>query len=349
MRLASPYFLGLLILLPFFWYWLRQRGVASAHNNALAFPSTQLLQEFASFKSRARKVLPLLRWLALLLCILALTRPQWGIEATKIVREGIAIAMVVDISSSMAAEDLQLDEKKSNRLEVVKHTFKSFVTGDSDNANSSADLQGREGDMIGMFTFARYTEALSPLTLDHAAVLDMLEQVKLVPLPEEDGTAIGDAIVMGVEGLRRGGSVSKVMILLTDGTNNAGDTAPLQAAQIAKALGIKIYTIGTGTRGIAMMPARLRGGGFELRPTPVYIDEDSLTDVAELTGGKYYRATDSETLAAIYAEIDRLEKGENVIESYQQYVEMFPPLLFAALALLLLEILLSTTFLRTVP
>ena len=348
MRLAAPYFLSLLILLPLLWYWLRQRSAASAGASALAFPSTQLMQEFSSLRSQARKILPVLRWLTLLLCILALARPQWGIEATKIVREGIAIAMVVDISSSMAAEDLQLDEKKSNRLEVVKHTFKSFVTGESDSADS-ANLEGREGDMIGMFTFARYSEALSPLTLDHAAVLDMLEQVKLVPLPEEDGTAIGDAIVMGIEGLRRGGSVSKVMILLTDGTNNAGDTAPLQGAQIAKALGIKIYTIGTGTRGIAMMPARLRGGGFELRPTPVYIDDDSLTEVAELTGGKYFRATDSETLAAIYAEIDRLEKGENVIESYQQYVEMFPPLLFAALCLLLLEILLSTTVLRTVP
>lgn len=340
MRLATPYALLLLCLLPVFVILLRRRQLIAA----LAYPAVSdvvLLRRSA--KVWLYRALPWLRLLVFALCIVALARPQWGIEATKIYREGIAIGMVVDISSSMAAQDLQLDERKSNRLEVVKHTFKAFVEGDG------SVLGGREGDKIGLFTFARYTDALSPMTLDHQALLKLLDQVKLVPLPEEDGTAIGDAIVLAVEGLRNVGGASKVLIVLTDGTNNAGDTSPVQGAQIAKAFGVKIYTIGTGTRGVAMMPARLRGGGFELRPTPVYIDDEGLTEVAELTGGKYFRATDGEALQSIYSEIDRLEKGQNVVESYQQYIEGFWIFISAALLLLLLEAILSNTYLRTVP
>jgi Ca-activated chloride channel family protein len=139
------------------------------------------------------------------------------------------------------------------------------------------------------------------------------------------------------------------MILLTDGSNNAGDTPPLQAARIAKALDIKIYTIGTGTRGVAMMPVRRADGSSYQLPTQVYIDEDALTQVAELTGGKYFRATDSEALRSIYAEIDRLEKAENVVESFQEYIEGSPVFLLIALVLLLLEVLLANTWLRTLP
>jgi Ca-activated chloride channel family protein len=168
-------------------------------------------------------------------------------------------------------------------------------------------------------------------------------------MAEEDGTAIGDAIVTGIEGLRRAGGASKAMIVLTDGSNNAGDTPPLQAAQIAKALNIKIYTIGTGSRGVAMMPVRRADGSSYQLPTQVYIDEDNLTQVAELTGGRYFRATDSAALRSIYSEIDRLEKAENVVESFQEYIEGFPLFLLLALALLLLEALLANTYLRTLP
>jgi Ca-activated chloride channel family protein len=368
MRFADPHLLFLLPLLPFLFYFIRRRRDEGA---ALVFPVVQELRRLATPATvRLHRALPLLRLLVLALCIVALARPQWGIQATRITREGIAIAMVVDISGSMAAQDLKIDDQQSDRLEVVKQTFRLFVTGDGTDGSANeaeaeaedktsereenrlqelADLKGREGDLIGLLTFARFTDALSPLTLDHAALLKLLEQVEIVSLAEEDGTAIGDAIVMGVENLRKAGGAGKVMIVLTDGSNNAGDTSPLQAAQVARALDIKMYTIGTGSRGIAMMPVQRSDGSSYLLPAQVYIDEDTLTQVAELTGGKYFRATDSEALRSIYAEIDRLEKAENIVESYQEYIEGFPPFLILALVILLCEVLLINTRLRSVP
>jgi len=171
----------------------------------------------------------------------------------------------------------------------------------------------------------------------------------MVSLPEEDGTAIGDGMIMAIDSLRDLEGASRVLIVLTDGSNNAGETSPMQAASVAKALGIKTYTIGAGTRGMAMMPAQKRGGGTELRPTMVFIDDEGLTEVAEFTGGKYFRATDAAALSGIYREIDRLEKGRNVATSYQEYIEMFTPLIAMAICLLLLEILLRNTWLRTTP
>jgi Ca-activated chloride channel family protein len=157
--------------------------------------------------------------------------------------EGIAILMAVDISGSMAALDLQVDGHQSSRLDAVKQTFRGFVGG-------GKNLSGRDGDLIGMVTFARYPDSLCPLTLDHDTLLSLLDQVDIVSVPEEDGTAIGEAMALGVERLKDSTAKSRIMIVLTDGVNNAGETEPLQAAQIAKALGIKIYTIGAGTRGV---------------------------------------------------------------------------------------------------
>ncbi len=340
MRFAAPYVLLLLLAVPLWWWFSRRRQ----RSEGIAYPAIGAAAVVApSFATRLHRALPLLRAVVMILCILAMARPQWGVEATRIYREGIAIAMVVDISSSMAALDLQIDDRQSNRLDVVKATFRDFVQGDD------ADLPGRDGDLIGMITFAGYADSLSPLTLDHTALVDLLGQIQIVPLPEEDGTAIGDAVVLGIDRLRRTGGSSRVMILLTDGSHNAGDADPLEAAQIASALGIKIYTIGAGSRGIAMMPARARDGGIEFRPTPVFIDEYTLEAIAEATGGRYFRATDSDGLRAIYAEIDRLETSRNVAEHYQQYVEVFAYFLLPALALLLLEILLINTRLRAVP
>ena len=250
--------------------------------------------------------------------------------------------MVVDTSSSMAALDLQLDGRQSNRLDVVKHTFRTFVQG-------GASLAGRPGDLIGMVTFARYADSLTPLTLDHDTLVTLLDQIHIVSLPEEDGTAIGEGIALGIERLRNLTTTSKVMILLTDGANNAGETEPVQAAQIAKALGIKIYTIGAGTRGIAPVPVRRRDGTMVLKRTRVFIDEDTLKNIATITGGHYFRATDSAGLEAIYAEIDALEKTANVAEQYQQYAERFGLALLPGLGLLLLEMVLVNTRFRTLP
>lgn len=341
MRVVDPEWLILLALLPVLAYALKHLR----RDRALAYSSVTGLAHLSrnSVRVRWHRWLPWLRVAAILCCVLALARPQWGIQATKIDREGIAISMVVDISSSMGAEDLMIDETLKNRLSVVKDTFKSFVMGDE------TALGGRDGDLISLISFARFSDIRSPGTLDHDALVALLDDIEMVSLPEEDGTAIGDGMVLAIDGLRELAGSSRVMILLTDGSNNAGETSPMQAASVAKALGIKVYAIGAGTRGMAMMPAKKRGGGTELRPTMVFIDDEGLTEIAEFTGGKYFRATDGKALSEIYREIDRLEKGRNVSTSYQEYVEIFMPFAMLAIVLLLLEALLANTWLRTAP
>jgi Ca-activated chloride channel family protein len=339
MRLASPYALLLLLFVPVLLYLgQQQRSSVAVRYSSIA----DLVALSPSLATRLRCILPCLRILALVLCILALARPQRGIEAIKVSNTGIAILMAVDISGSMAALDLEVDGRQSSRLDAVKQTFRSFVGG-------GKNLSGRDGDLIGMVTFARYPDSLCPLTLDHDTLLSLLDQVDIVSVPEEDGTAIGEAMALGVERLKDSTAKSRIMIVLTDGVNNAGETEPLQAAQIAKALGIKIYTIGAGTRGVAMIPVRSPNGQMVLQRMPVDIDEGMLTEVATLTGGQYFRATDGATLQAIYAEIDRLEKTINVTEHYQQYAELFPLLLMPALGCLVLEMVLVNTRFRKIP
>lgn len=340
MRLASPYALVLLLLVPVLLY-LRQRQPATVAVQYSSLADMTTLP--VSLATRLRWIIPTLRALVLVLGILALARPQRGLEVVKTTSEGLAILMAVDISGSMAALDLQVGGRQSSRLDAVKQTFRQFIAG------GGQGLSGREGDAIGMVTFARYPDGLCPLTLDHDTLLALLEQVAIVSIPEEDGTAIGEAIALGVERLKDSTAKSRVLIVLTDGINNAGDTTPMQAAQIAKALEIKIYTIGAGSRGLAMIPVRGPGGQMVLRQMAVEIDERLLTEVATLTGGQYFRATDGATLQAIYAEIDRLEKTTNVTEHYQQYAELFAWLLLPALGCLLLEVVLVTTRFRTVP
>ncbi len=342
MQLANPYALVLLLLIPLLWWRQhRQRPVA------IAYPTVQTWAEVPrSSMSWLRRAMPYLRLVALVLGILALARPQQGLQAAKVYSEGIAIVMVVDISGSMSALDLQLRGEPRNRLDVVKHTFHNFVSGTE---SLVGDGGGRDGDLIGMVTFARYADSVSPLTLDHDTLLSLLDEIAIVSLQEEDGTAIGEAIAIGVDRLRDATAQSRVMILLTDGANNAGETEPQQAARIAKALGIKIYTIGTGTRGIAPVPVRTRDGRTEMRQMRVFIDEATLKEIASLTEGQYFRATDSATLASIYREIDRLEKSANVAEHYQQYAERFAWFALPALALLLVEVILINTRLRTIP
>lgn len=338
-RLAYPYALLGLLLLPLLLALQRRQ-----RPSAISFPAIQELAALPpSMMTRLRRLLPWLRVVVLILAVVALARPQQGLQVTKFYSEGIAIVMVVDISGSMRALDLTLNGQQQDRLEVVKHTFRHFVSG------GNAGLSGRDGDMIGMVTFARYADSISPLTLDHDTLLALLDQVQIVSLPEEDGTAIGEAIALGIERLRDAKATSKVMILLTDGANNAGETEPLEAAKIAHAMGIKIYTIGTGTRGVAPVPVRTDDGRTVLQRMRVFIDERTLTDIAKTTGGRYFRATDTRALQEIYGEINRLEKSANVLEYYQQYAERFTWFLLPALGLLLIEMLLLNTRLRTIP
>jgi len=340
MRFAHPEALLLLLLVPVVMIAVRRR----ARRRGLGFPvSAELARLRPSAAARLHAALPALRAAILSLAMVALAGPQWGIETTKIEREGIAVAMVIDTSSSMSAIDLRLDDRPSNRLEVVKATFRDFVTG------GAAGVNGRSSDAIGMVTFARYADNISPPTLDHEALLGLLDQVGIVELPTEDGTAIGDAIVRAIDLLGETESASKVIILLTDGSYNAGEVEPLVAAQIAGAYGIKVYAIGAGTRGTALMPVPAADGGTDYRPSEVTIDEATLEQIAQLTEGRYFRATDAATLRSIYAEIDRLEKARNVAEHHQRYVEIYPLVVALGLLLLVLEIVMVNTRLRTIP
>ena len=340
MRFAHPAALLLVLLIPALVLILRRRAAP----RAIGFPTSgELARLRPSFPARLHAFLPWLRALVLGLAVAALAGPQWGVETTRILREGIAIAMVIDTSSSMSAIDLRLEDRPSNRLDVVKAAFRDFVTG------GAAGVDGRGSDAIGMVTFARYADNISPPTLDHEALLGLLDQVRIVELPPEDGTAIGDAIVRAIDMLEQTHAASKVIILLTDGSYNAGEVEPLVAAQVAGAYGIKIYAIGAGTQGTALVPVAAPGGGTDYLSSEVSIDEATLTQIAQLTNGRYFRATDAEALRAIYGEIDRLEKAENVAEHQQRYVAVHEPVLALGLALLLLEVGLVTTRLRTIP
>ena len=313
MTLGSPLALLGLLLVPLIIFFSRRRQRPAAIAYSALHDLTALPR---SAMARLRDALPLLRALVLVLCVAALARPQQGLEAARIYSDGIAIVMVVDISSSMATPDAALDGQPSNRLTLVKQTFRDFV-------------RGREGDQIGMVTFARYADSVCPLTLDYEALLSLIDRLAIVPQAEEDGTAIGEAIALGVERLQGSQAPSRVMILLTDGTNNAGAATPRQAAQIAKALGVRIHAIGTGN--------------------PRAIDELALLEIAARTGGRYFHASDGEALQRIYAAIDRLETTATVSEHHRQRAERFGWLLLPALGLLLLEMVLVNTRLLSIP
>jgi Ca-activated chloride channel family protein len=304
-----------------------------------------------------------LRAVALGLLAVCLARPAIVNESSRTLTQGIAIELVVDRSSSMLAQDFERRGRPVDRLAALKDVVERFLEGGD-------GLSGRASDLVGLVTFARNADSLSPLTLDHGWLLAALREVQPADIGStEDGTAIGDGVALGAEKLRdateaRGEESrrikSKVLILLTDGENNAGDIDPMTAAELCRTLGIKLYTIGMGTRGVAMMPVPSPFGGTQMARTRVTIDEALLRRMAELTGGQYFRATDSQSLAAIYAKIDELEKTlteqMHWVQAKDLSVEGFglrgvavPPLLALALALLLLEAVMHHTRWRTLP
>ena len=257
-----------------------------------------------TWRVRARWVPTALMLLALALLVVALARPQEGRRQTTIDSEGIAIALLVDRSSSMRALDFELEGQRVDRLAAVKRVAADFLLGDADLA-----LAGRGADLVGLITFAQYADVISTLTLDHSFVVDGLESARIVERGSEDGTAIGDAVGLAVERLQslEQPVQSRVIILLTDGENTAGSLDPLQAAELAASQGVKIYTIGVGTRGRAPVPVRGVFGQTRIRMAQVNIDEATLTAMADATGGAYFRATDTASLAGVYRAIDELE------------------------------------------
>ena len=324
MSFMRPWLLLLLLALPL-WWWRRRRIPAGAQysNVALAAAVTRAVWWVR---------LPVwLRSLALGAWIVAAAGPRVGGDRVELKKEGIAIVITMDISSSMLAEDFA----PSNRLEVAKRQAVAFV-------------RGREADRIGLVAFAGEALTQVPVTLDYAVVEQAILEMRIGSL--EDGTAIGSGLATAVNRLRRAPDKSKVIVLLSDGENNKGLIDPRTAAAAASAYGIKVYTIGVGTEGEAPIPTgRSLGGGFRYEVLPVKIDEVLLTEIADRTGGRYFRAKDSEALSRIFSEIDKLEKTPVSVTRYTQFDEATQPFILMGLLALGLELLLNATIVVRVP
>ena len=331
MRLASPWWLAVLALLPLVLGWRRRR----ASDAAVRYPSLGVLRAVAPRGAGGRRRwLGVLRLAALALIIAALGRPQLGREETRVHREGVDVILALDISGSMLAEDFTLEGKRASRLEAVKAVVRDFITA-------------RPDDRIGLVLFAGRPYTQSPLTLDHGWLDQNLNRAQVGLI--EDGTAVGSAVATAVNRLRASSAPSKFVVLLTDGQSNAGRVSPKTAADAAAALGIKVYTIGAGTRGLAPFPATDLFGNKVYRPMPVDIDEKTLQAIADTTKARYFRATDTDSLRQIYSEIDRAEKSPFDAPQYLDWRELYPWLVWPALALVLVEIGLGETVLRKLP
>ncbi|MBI5023963.1 MAG: VWA domain-containing protein [Candidatus Omnitrophica bacterium] len=287
-----------------------------------------------SWKIRFRHLPAILRAIALALFLAALAGPRAVLKQTLHESEGIDIVLAIDASGSMAAEDFAIGGQRYNRLDVVKNVVREFI-------------DHRSGDRIGLVTFAALAYTVCPLTTDYAWLTTNLERIRLGMIT--DGTAIGSAINSSLTRFKNSEAKSKVMILLTDGVNNAGEIDPLTAARAAQALGVKIYTIGAGTQGFAPFPVQDVFGRKVYQQVRIDIDEKLLQGIAQATGGKYFRATDTESLRTIYSAIDTLEKTRIEQAGYFEYDELFTRVLLAALMILVIELVLSNTLLLKIP
>ena len=332
MNFAHPYLLFLLLGLPLLAWWRRRLRLRTA----FIYSSVQLVKPIAALKrSPASKVLAALRWTALALAIIALARPRLVEGQARVKASGIDIVVSVDLSLSMAAEDFVENGQRVNRVYLARKVLKKFI-------------EGRPNDRIGLVAFSGKAYVVTPPTLDHDFLLQNVERLNLETI-KEAGTAIGLGLNAAVNRLRELDSKSRIVILMTDGVNNTGKVPPLTAADAAKALKVKVYTIGIGTRGMAPMPYTDAFGRRIMQNEPVEIDEEILTEISKRTGGRYYRADTTENLKGIYAEIDRLEKTEIEMKKYQRYTELFGFVIAGAIFLLLLELTLLNTVWRRLP
>lgn len=328
---AQPWFLALLLLLPLL-AWLKGKH---GHEPAFLYSSVQLVKGITTLtRSRAGSLLPKMRWLVLALLITGLARPQLGKGGAKITASGVDIVVALDLSGSMLSEDFKLHNEPANRITIAKDVLTKFINR-------------RVSDRIGLIAFAGRAYTAAPLTLDHQFLLENLDRLNVGVI--EDSTAIGSALAAASNRLRDVKSKSKIIILMTDGQNNAGKIPPLTAAEAAQALGIKIYTVGVGTRGLAQMPVTDQLGRKYYVTQQVDIDEDTLRKIADETGGKYFRADSAETLQDIYRNIDRLEKTEVSLKKFERYADVFDYFVLPGMVLLLLEIVLSNSVWRKLP
>ena len=325
---ADPAFLWLLLAVPAlaWWYFARRmrRGGSLVYSDLAAVRRADVRRG-----GRWRHVLPVLRMLAVAALVLAFARPRAGVTSENVLTEGIDIVLVLDISSSMLAEDLE-----PNRIDAARQVAAEFVSG-------------RRNDRIGLVVFAGQAFTQVPLTLDYGVVRELMDELDVGMV--EDGTAVGMGLATAIKRLNESVAESKVVVLLTDGRNNRGEIDPLTAAQMAQALGVRVYTIGAGSRGTARVPVDDPLLGRRYATVRVDVDEETLAEVASTTGGQYFRATDTESLASIYQEIDELETTEIEVQNFTRYTELFHFPLAAGLLLLLMEAGLANTLLRKLP
>ncbi|HEX5962930.1 MAG TPA: VWA domain-containing protein [Gemmatimonadales bacterium] len=325
MSFARPWLFILLLVALGAWWWIRRRrGLPAAPYSDVTLPSQ------ASQRRWWVLLPPALRVAALTALVIAAAGPRIGGDTVEVKQEGIAIVITIDISSSMLAEDFA----PSNRLEVAKRQAVGFI-------------RGRTADRIGLVAFAGEALTQVPVTLDYPVIEQAVMDLKIGSL--EDGTAIGSGLATAVNRLRRAPDKSKVILLLTDGENNKGLIDPRTAAATAAAFGIKVYTIGVGTIGEAPIPTGRGLGGFRYELLPVRIDEPLLQEIAQKTGGRYFRAKDSEALSRIFRQIDVLEKTPIQVTRYTRYDETTRPLILLGLGALALELLIATTLVVRVP
>jgi Ca-activated chloride channel family protein len=344
-RLHDP--LWLLALVPL----LAVAAWNARHRFSVLYSSVRGLGELpVTVAQRFKRLLPIFELAGLALIVVALARPQQGLEEFKVHTEGIDIVVCLDRSGSMRAEDFFEKEVRVNRLHIVKRVVKDFI-------------EGRPDDRIGLVAFGGFAESRCPLTLDHDALLDVLDEVK-IPEPlrdargrvvdeqsyrEELATAIGDALAIGAARLEESDARSRVMILVSDGESNTGVVEPLEAAQAAETLGIKVYTVGVGSTGLVPVPYEDPFGRKRYANEMFRLDEATLKAIADTTGGKYFNARDTDALESVYEQIDRLEKTRTEGVLYTQYRELYAAVLLPGVGLFLLAWILRMTRFLTLP
>lgn len=355
LRFYSPIYLILapVAICALWWRFRPQRRPAAVFSSVADFKELPV-----TLAQRLRRAMPYLYGLALCLLTAGLARPQSGRTESRITGEGIAIEIVLDVSGSMEALDFQLDGQDVSRLTAVKRVIQDFVLG-----SRERKLAGRADDLVGLVAFGGFADSKCPLTLDHGALVDIVQGLE-IPRPvhdrqgmvinaqslqEELATAIGDGVAVGVDRLRGAKAKSKVLVLLTDGDSNAGVVDPREAAGIAAESGIRMYTIGIGRNGVVPMPQSDEFGNRVLVPAQFRVDEELLRDMARVGGGRYFHASDSEGLTQVYAEIDKLEKSEFEETKYSEYLELFRWCAGPGFALILAVGVLMETRFRSLP
>jgi Ca-activated chloride channel homolog len=330
-RIEQPWYLVLLVLLPLVWFVRKHFHRPPA---LLFAPSWIFTRELRGPHSPSSVIAPILFYSATALMICALSRPQLGVVASRQQTSGIDIMILLDVSRSMLSEDFSIGSDRASRIEVVKQVTEKFI-------------RNRVNDRVGIIAFAGRPYLVSPLTLDHDWLLENLSRLRIGLT--EDGTAIGSALVSAANRLKDRSVKSRVIVLLTDGDNNAGKVPPDTAAEAAAAIGIKIYTIGAGTNGLVPFPETDRFGNKFYTQQYMPFQEDTCRQIAAIGHGQFYRATDTRSLHSIFADIDQLEKKDFAVQEFQNYRDFFPALITIGLALLTSATILHETVWRRIP